>query len=55
MKECIDCGKRTSARDGICRSCKRARREYWDRERERFRQAKAKVWHSIRERERARE
>jgi len=38
MKPCIDCGKRT-------------RREHWERERERFRQAAAKVWRSIRARE----
>lgn len=51
MKTCIDCGKRTKAKDAICRQCKRARREYWERERERFRQAVAKVWRSIRARE----
>ena len=51
MKPCIDCGKRTKAKDGICRPCKRARREHWERERERFRQAVAKVWRSIRARE----
>lgn len=51
MKTCIDCGKRTWAKDAICRTCKRKRREYWEWQRERFRKAVEKVWQSIREAE----
>lgn len=44
MKKCLDCGKSTKAKTGICRQCSRKRKEHWEREVKWFRRAVASVW-----------
>lgn len=47
MTQCVDCGKSTKAKTGICRQCSHKRKEHWERERKRFGCAVDRVWQRI--------
>lgn len=50
MAKCLDCGKQTKSKSGICRTCAQARRAQKEKDTNKFGAAVGSVWESMKAR-----